>query len=157
MCVDFQTWTAWKTCTSRPTVSLRLVIDMSLAPGTFPKEQEAGHELVDRTYNINDVLGDTAAARASHHEFQFGRGVMSVLPSCTTGAKADIFPGSASPLALLLHKRQLASNTKQPHCAGMSVANTIDAHVLARRKKLYLEADHRMKYRSSFGEFAVNT
>ena len=70
------------------------IIEMSLAPATFRKEQEIVREVVARTCNDKDVLGEKAslvilrrAARAPHHEVAAGLRTMPLLLSCTNQTK----------------------------------------------------------------------
>ena len=78
----------------------------------------------------------TLAARAAHHEFPFGMGVMSQLMSCTNGAKTDIFPGGPNPLVLPGINVNVPQTRKSSgYRAGLSIGSAIDEVVLAAAKK----------------------
>ena len=73
----------------------------------FKAEMARAWAVVDQSYSASDVLGPTAsqtvlrmATRAAHHDLPVGLSLMAGLVACTNGASIEIFPGSASPLAL---------------------------------------------------------
>jgi hypothetical protein len=115
---------------------------MASPPEQFRAEQKAVWDFVDQNYCSRDVLGEKAsqairqmAARASHHEFPFGMGVLSNLISCTNGAKTQLFPGSLAPLVLACINNNYPQTRKSSgHRAGLAIGSAIDEHVLADAK-----------------------
>ena len=104
----------------------------------FRDEMRAVWDIVDDGYNARVALGETAsqailtlAARASHHEFPFGMGVLAHLCACTNGALTNIFPGDPSPVVLPVVNLNYPQTRKSAsHRAGLVVGRAIDAHVL---------------------------
>ena len=93
----------------------------------FRDEMRAVWDIVDDGYNARVALGETAsqailtlAARASHHEFPFGMGVLAHLCACTNGALTNIFPGDPSPVVLPVVKTQFPADSQECVAPGGS-------------------------------------
>ena len=99
---------------------------------------------VDEKYSSKDILGEKASqailrlsARASHHEFPYGMGVMANLLACTNGAMTDAFPGSSSPLMLAVFNINFLQTRKSSgFAAGNVVGHCIDEAVAKCAKEL---------------------
>lgn len=116
---------------------------------SFQKEMEAAYDLVDANFQAEGVYGERGAqivqrlaARASHHPMPYGLAMQAALASSANGACVQAFPGSKSPVSLVVLNVNLPQTRKSQLNMALQEVTGVNDDVATRRAKRLLREAH---------------